>query len=123
MRTTLYVPHAIVFVYDLSGNGIDVPEYVDDDLIASNETCISIGTKSDVDGEVTVDLIKKADHVLEKNYTKVFKGFINTLGKKVAVSTSEIEGILATNVDTIKTEVSIWVNDSELPSMIFIEVE
>ena len=121
IETNLLNPHPIIFLYDLSNEDFRVPEYIENSLTAANETCISVGTQADVDGEVTLRLSNQIAQVDKDSCKKIFYGFICTPGKKLALSTSEDEGILEINVQDQKTLVTIWVDDLIHPSIVLVE--
>lgn len=121
MDISLFVPNAIIFLYDLANKNVQVPEYVDTTLTAANEGCISVGTQAEVDGEVTIRLSSQIDKSDKGSCKKIFNGSIDTPGQKLAISTSEDEGILEIDVNNKKTQVSIWADDLDYPSIILIE--
>lgn len=123
MEVTLSVPNAIIFLYDLASKNIQVPEYIDNVLVAANEKCISIGTQAYVDGDVTIRLLNQIDDSDKQSCEQVFDGYISTPGKKLAVSTSEGNAILQLEVKGEKTQVSAWVDDSDFPSLVLIEAQ
>ena len=123
MEATLSVPNAIIFLYDLASKDIQVPEYIDNVLVAANEKCISVGTQADVDGDVTIRLSSQIDDSDKKSCKQVFDGLISTPGKKLAVSTSADEAILQVDVKGEKTQVFIWVDDSDFPGLVLIETQ
>ncbi|AOT07694.1 hypothetical protein [Pseudoalteromonas luteoviolacea] len=123
MEITLPVPNAIVFLYDSANQDIQIPEYIDNVLVAANEKCVSIGTQLDVDGDVTIKLSNQRDDLDKNSCERVFDGVICTPGKKLAVSTSEDEAILQVDVKGDKAKVSVWVDDSSFPSLVLIEVQ
>ena len=123
MEITLFIPHAIIFLYDLANKNVQIPKYVDDVLVSSNEGCVSVGTQADVDGEVTLKLVDRLPENHKNTYKKVFDGCINTPGKRLAISTSEEEGILEIEVQDRKAQVSIWVDDVSYPGVVLVEAE
>lgn len=123
METKLLIPNAIVFLYDLTAPSIQIPEYKEDTIVSYNKSCISIGTQSDVDGEVTLKLSEKINIADKDHCEKIFNGEVDTSGKKLAISTSEVEGVLEISVKTSKTPITIWVDDTKFPSLVLIEVE
>ena len=123
MEATLSVPNAIIFLYDLASKDIQVPEYIDNVLVAANEKCISVGTQADVDGDVTIRLSSQIDDSDKKSCEQVFDGLISTPGKKLAVSTSEDDAILQVDVKGEKTQVFVWVDDSDFPGLVLIETQ
>lgn len=123
MEATLSIPNAIIFLYDLASKDIKIPEYIDNVLVTANQKCISIGTQADVDGDVTIRLSSQINDADKKSCEQVFGGLISTPGKKLAVSISEDEAILQVNVKGRKTQVFVWVDDSDFPSLVLIEAQ
>ncbi len=123
MEVTLSVPNAIIFLYDSANKNIQVPEYIDNVLVAANEMCISIGTQAYVDGDVTIRLFNQIYDSDKQSCEQVFDGYISTPGKKLVVSTSEENAILQIDVEGENTQVSVWVNDSDFPSLLLIEAQ
>lgn len=121
MEATLSVPNAIVFLFDTATKNVKVPEYINDAIVASNKSCVSVGTQPDVDGEVTIKLANKFTDLEKGPYELVFSGYIDTPGKKIAVVTSEFEKLLEMGVPNMKTEVHVWVDDQKYPSVVLID--
>ena len=118
METTLYPPNAILFLLDLANDDIVVPEYEPGRLTAANGACISVGTRAEVDGNVTVRLLSAASPMGEPLGNLVFSGLVSTPGGKVAVVTSELKTILEIGVARQTMQVDIYVDDDESPSKI-----
>lgn len=95
MATTTYSPpHPIVFVFDFSNKNVAVPEYDSNAVTSANESCVSIRTIADVDGEVTVNLVEALPCNVADIGFEVFCGTINAPGRKVALVTSQNEKLL-----------------------------
>lgn len=120
MVKSIYVPHAIIFIYDIENDDMEIPEYIDNELVSYNEGCISVGTQSEVDGEVEIALFSTINGSKVKSLIKVFDGSIVSPTKKVAVSTSEDEAILEIDIDSNKAAIDIWVDDAVFPSKMLI---
>lgn len=121
MEATLFIPNAIVFVFDLANKNVQVPEYIDGVLTASNKSCVSVGTQSEVDGEVTVKLSGRLSDSERDLYEVAFHGAIETPSKKIAVVTSGLDKILEMDVQSEKTEVVISVDDLSHPGVVLVE--
>ena len=67
--------------------------------------------------------IKILDDSDKKSCEQVFDGLISTPGKKLAVSTSEDDAILQVDVKGEKTQVFVWVDDSDFPGLVLIETQ
>ncbi|MCB1584463.1 MAG: hypothetical protein R3E90_14830 [Marinicella sp.] len=122
MKIDIYIPNAIIFVYDYDNSQVEIPAYIETELVSYNDTCISIATLPDVEGKATIELSKNMANK-DIKAIMVFKGTIETPNKNVVVSTSEEEGVLKALVNDIQTNVSVWVDDTEFPRKIFIHCE
>lgn len=115
MKKRLVVPNSILFLFDNRHPSVIIPDYVDDNIIAFNSTCVSLGTQAEVDGEVSIELIPDRYFANISQLKQVFSGIIETPGFGVCISSSEDECILNTKVNKGNTEVSIWVDDLSFP--------
>lgn len=121
-EATLYVPNAIIFIFDLSNKDVQVPVYEDDAVVLSNNTCISVATIADVDGEATIELSRKVPNSDRSRYENVFMGSIETPGLSISVVTSQLEEVLSVEADEQQTNISIWVDNPSYPSEILVVV-
>lgn len=119
MAVNMRVPNSIIFVSDSNLNEVEYPEYVVGELASSNESCISIGTKAEVDGPVTIRFSPVED---SDSSHEIYRGFVSTPSKKMVVSTSLEDNVLETEVPGNHSEISVWVNDLKFPSLIEIEL-
>lgn len=120
MSTASYTPlHPILFVFDFSNQNMVVPEYNLDQVASANDSCVSVRTIADVDGDVTVTLAETLP--LEVNGVEVFGGAIAAPSRRVAVVTSHNEKLLETEVQGERATVRIVVDDEAHPSRIWIE--
>jgi hypothetical protein len=122
METTLFVPHAIIFILDPNGKDIIIPEYDPISITSSNESCVSVGTRSDVDGEVTIQFGPSIPPPVKTICAQVFYGKVNTPTKQLAVITSNRDVIFCLGVKDLRTSISVGVNDLNNPSLVWIEV-
>ena len=120
---SLSPPNAILFVFDPSHGDVRVPEYIEGRLTAGNETCVSVGTRAEVDGETVVSLGRRRDAGDLTKLEKVFEGRVETPGRKIAVVTSEFQPILHLAVPDSAAKISIWVDDNRNPGRISVLVE
>lgn len=119
-RAVLSPPHAILFVLDPSSNDVTVPPYVDGELTAATSTCVSFGTRADVDGET--EIVLNTSLITPADLRRAFRGVIETPSGKVAVVTSQFERILEVDVPGTLAEVSIWADDLVNPSHVTVAV-
>lgn len=112
----LAVPNAILFVLDPSNGAAVVPEY--GGLISRTDTCVSVGTQADVDGETEISLGCTAPADLKL----VFDGIIQTPSRSIAIWTSE--GTSLGRIDALNptTNFAIWVDDNKCPSRVVVVV-
>jgi len=113
----------IVFVLDPSNSSIELPQYIDGELVAANETCVSIGIQADVDGETNIQLIDKIESIEKNQLSKVFEGSITSPGNKIAVVTAEFDRVIETKILQNNAYLEIWVDDLRAPARVVVCVE
>lgn len=121
MNAVLPIPNAIVFLHDLSARDVVIPEYIDDVLVSSNDSCVSIGTQAEVDGDVKISLSNVIDDVDKVGCKLVFDGAIETPTKEISLSTCESDCVLAITVTQETAQVLVWVDDERYPALILIQ--
>jgi hypothetical protein len=121
LKAVLSPPNAILFVFDPTNGDVVIPPYVDGELTAATETCVSVGTQADVDGETEVSLAMAA--VAQPDLQRVFAGAVATPGGKVAVVTSEFNRVLELDVPKGGIEVVIWTDDLRNPARVVVNVK
>ena len=123
METILYPPNAILFVCDMANENLLIPEYVDDNVIAANQSCVSVATHAHCDGDVVVRLEPCFSSHETGSCSKVFSGLIDTPTNRVAVITSGMDKVLENNTRGRRTRISIWTDDTKHPGVVLIEAE
>ena len=118
--TTLCPPNAILFVFDRTNHNVSVPEYIDGQLIASTDTCLSVGTQDAVDGDTTISLERLHKGASANIPHKVFTGRLRTPGRKIAVVTSEGQIVLEQDVEGEIARVEIWTDDLRNPARVVV---
>lgn len=118
---TITPPNGILFVFDPTNKNVLVPEYIDGELTASTETCVSVGTQAPVDGETEVSL--SASDVPPVGMQQAFLGSIVSPGGKIAIVTAEFHRVLELDVPKGNVGMSIWVNDHRNPSQIVVNIK
>lgn len=113
-RAVLSPPNAILFVLDPTNDDVMVPGYVDGELAAATPTCVSFGTRADVDGDT--EIVLELSPIVATELRQAFRGVIQTPGGKVAVVTSEFESVLEADFSSTSVEVSIWADDLRNPA-------
>lgn len=124
MKAITYRPsHPIVFIFDFANKEIEVPEYDPNSVVSANDSCISVRTIADVDGEVTIELIDNSADIKDLNPIEVFNGTINFPGHKINVVNSHYEKLLEAEIFKTRAKIQVLVDDKEYPSKIWIKQE
>lgn len=111
-KMKLLVPNAIIFVLDPNNSDVVIPEYKN--LVSHTESCVSVGTQADVDGETEVVLSRVAPAGL----SCVFNGEISTPSGAIAVEISERTSLGYIAGLQSKSRACIWVDDDKWPSQV-----
>ena len=117
---TLAPPNAILFVFDPDNRGVRIPEYIDGRLVAANNSCVSVGTRADVDGDVTIVLESTFSADLVTGLQRVFSGVMDAPGHRVAIVTSDARTILDQLVSSHRPELEVWADDLRNPARIVV---
>lgn len=115
---TLAPPNAILFLFDRGNSAVSIPEYIDGQLVASNASCVSVGTQAAVDGEVTIILESKTSSAATAGLNKVFSGALQVPSKRLAVVTAEARTVLECEVASGMPEIEVWADDIRNPARI-----
>lgn len=116
MSMKLAVPNAILFILDPSNEAAAIPEY--EALVSHSDSCVSVGTQADVDGETEVSL----SFVGPSGLSLVFDGHVQTPTGSIGVMTSEGASLGSIDGLTPRTRVAVWVDDDKWPSRVAIVV-
>jgi hypothetical protein len=110
---TLAVPHGVVFIYDPTMTNIAVPPDTGAGPILATSNCVSVWTLHEVDGETTITLTTAYDG---DDCELVFRGVIETNGRRVAINDSSCEALLETQLSNSRPEIEIYANDPTTPT-------
>jgi len=119
VETSVAPPNSIVFVVDPTHVSV-VPEDTGVALVTATDSCVAIGTREQASGETRIRL-ETASGDLEGSV--VFQGLLETPGRKVAVETSELDRLVAIDVENASTHIKVWVDDDSEPSSITIQLK
>jgi hypothetical protein len=122
MDAQISVPHGIVFVLDPANKSTVVPPHDPASATASNETCVSIKTVPEVDGEVLIKLGRPLNDADARGCTQVFRGVISTPSGKLAIVTSAYEKVLMVDVPTKVTPITVSVDEPSSPGIVCVNV-
>jgi len=124
MKTITFTPeHPIVFICDYDSSEVEIPEYDAGSIASVSETCVSIRTIADVDGDVTITLSNTTPEPILEAYKEVFSGQIEIFGSEVAVVNSANERLLAIAVVGPMIQVRVFVDNEKYPERLWVEVE
>src|SRR5687767_3004225 len=116
MPTKTYLPpHPILFVMDFANKDAEIPAYDPASLVSSNDSCVSVRTIADVDGEVTVLLIQSLPEEDAQSAVEVFTGKVLTPSGSIALVTSENEKLIERAVAGKEAVVRVLVDDEANP--------
>lgn len=121
-QATVALSHPILFVMDFGNDDMIVPTYDEESLTANNDSCVSVRTIADVDGDVTVRLNRVAGNSTASTGIQVFQGDVATPTGRIAVVTSLNEKILEMDVASATTRVVITVDDLRHPAQVNVDV-
>lgn len=99
----------------------DIPASMSHGLVAATESCVAIGTLSELDGETSISLSdEEAD--AGSGEAPVFDGVLNTPSGKLSVCSVLDEVLLECDVSSCRSRVRVWANHSSEPDEIRIVV-
>lgn len=120
MTKVRYIPdHPVVFVFDYENHEVEIPEYDPEKTVSSNDSCASIRTVADVDGDVTIGLDDPVG--FNVRMTEAFVGTIKAPNGKIAIVNSENEKLLETDLASQSTSVRISVDNLDHPTKVMVE--
>ena len=108
------IPHGVVFLYDPTMI-VDVPEDTGSAPILHTDTCVSIWTVQEDEGEVLLTL---SDDVPDAHGRLVFEGVMETEGRRLAFNESGVNPILELAVSGTRTKVTLFTNQSFYPDSV-----
>ena len=93
-----------------------MPKDIGPGLVWATESCVAVGTLSEIDGLTTIQL---ASDFLSPTDQIAFEGAIKTPGRIVAITTSDGEALISISSGE-ETRLTVWVNDSHEPDLILV---
>jgi len=94
-----------------------IPDSMNGSLIATTPSCIAVGTSSDCDEEVEIELATEEVDT-DARMRCVCTTSLKTPNRELAVSTVLGETLLVIHVDDVVTHVEVWVNHGTEPSRV-----
>lgn len=118
-RTCISVPNSVLLVMD-QAIGI-IPDSMNGKLIATSPSCIAVGTASESDQMVTIELTDEPPEGVEQmQFVNSFS--IATPNREVAVCSVHDDKLLSVKVQRDVSEVEVWVNHTTEPDRIIVAV-
>lgn len=116
---TFLPTHPILFLMDYSNREAEVPALDEAAICSHTDTCVSVRTIADVDGDVTVTL-SNVPPSSGDGLAEVFRGRIRVPNANVAIVTSENERLLESPTTSENVELRVFVDDRDYPSRVWV---
>jgi len=111
-------PNSLVLISDPEGG--DIPGTMSGALVASTDSCIAVGCRSEADGETTF-MVGEANEVNFEGQ-QVFEGNLSTPSHRISIRSVLGETLLEASVPRKRTFVRVWVNDLIEPDCVFVAI-
>lgn len=111
----------MLFIQDPESKGVNIPEYVKNEIVAATDSCISVATQAPCDGDVEVALTQTKATL--GNLLRLGSWELSTASGRLAVVAADDELILEQRVPRARTTVSVWVDDLKGPAKVSINIE
>lgn len=98
----------------------EVPRAMGDGAIASTDSCVAIGTLSEIDGKTAITLTDQDDN--EHDQGLAFDGILSVPTRELSVCSVDDERLLTLPVLSDKPRVRVFTNDPNEPDRILILV-
>lgn len=115
---TLSPPNSLVLVMDHSSG--ELPEAINEQLVALTDSCVAVGTLSEVDGATTITLTNSLEGV--KRGKMVFDGVLKVPRHELSVCSVADTKLLTMTLPSSEAHVQIFANDHSEPDEIVVFV-
>lgn len=116
------VPHGILFILDPKNKDVLAPAYVENELIAATDSCISVAVQPEVDGDVEVSIT-----LGEATPGELSRAAIGDLltphGSLAVIIASDDQPIVQCDVPAGTVTLSVWVDDLRFPAKVVVNIE
>ncbi|MFM8580760.1 MAG: hypothetical protein ACKOFW_04565 [Planctomycetaceae bacterium] len=113
------IPNSVLLIMDLV-IGV-IPETLAEELVAVTPSCIAIGTVSESDGEVEIELTDETP-IFDGSMQRVVETRLQTPSREVSVYSIHWDKLLTINVKHEIAGVQVWVNHLTEPDRIVVVV-
>ena len=117
---SLSVDHGILFVVDPTNREAIVPEYVEGELVAATDSCLSIAVDPYVDGEVEVSLT--TEEVVTTGLHLAATHTLAVPGGVVAIGTAEVDRALEYRLSPGSVVISDWADSFVSASRVVVAI-
>ncbi len=118
LEITLAPKNSLVLVMDASIG--EIPHSMGDGAIVSTDSCVAIGTLSEVDGETTIVLTDQED--CANNQNPSFDGTLRVPTREISVCSVDDEKLITLSVVSEASRIRIFTNDPSEPDRVVILV-
>lgn len=112
-----FASNAIVIVAD--AHEFDLPDRLEDSLVTANQSCLVIGCRHAVDGEVS---IKVQSEPAPTDQILVFRGLMNFGSRAITVYDVNLTAMLSATFSSSRQMINVYVDDDQEPSAITVLV-
>jgi hypothetical protein len=116
--TKIAPPNSLILIED-SGGG-EIPASMGGSLVASTDTCIAVGCRSDIHGDTQFTLGET--HDVDPGGYPTFRGMLKTPNRRIALMSVIGQVILEVPVPQQHTIVRVWVNDPSEPDHVIVGI-
>lgn len=112
----------IVFILDPKSESIDVPGYINGQLVAVSRSCVSVGTRPNFEGETKIQLVRSAQHIELDGMVKVFVGGIKAATNTLGIVSSDFELLASVTTVSESPAFEVWVDDETAPARVTVRL-
>lgn len=118
ISTRLAPPNSLVLIEDTCGG--EIPDSMNQSLIAATDSCIAVGCRAEDDGET--EIVLGDCNKVDTGEQPVFDGLLRTPSRNLVVRTVLGVTLLEIPVSETQTRLRIWANDPTEPDRIAIGI-
>lgn len=115
---TLAPPNSLILIMDYDFG--ELPEDIGNQLIAFTDSCVAVGTLSEVDGNTTITLTDDQEH--GKHGEMFFEGTLKIPSHELSICSTDNVQLLAMQLSKPEIKIKIIANDASEPDNIIVLV-
>lgn len=123
MKIKEAIPNAIILFYDPGNEDFILAEWSSTKSYEATDSCISVATLPDIDGETTIEILNAKQKIDTRNMVLAYEGRLETPTGKVSVSTSHSLDVIGMDVLSNTCLVQVWINRLMDPDHIIFVVQ